>query len=102
MAYLLRAIGGVEEIHPAHGRPMFSLQELQAFVGGYIEVVRALDGMWLVLNEDGKGLGLPANDLATGTYWAAGGVPRDVVVGDVVLATSVEIGAPRAKKRKAR
>jgi hypothetical protein len=47
MAFLLRAIGGVEEVHPAHGRPMFSLLELQSFVGGYIETVRTIGGLWL-------------------------------------------------------
>jgi hypothetical protein len=91
MAWLLKAAGGVDKVLPANGRA-FSLAELQAVVGGYIEVVRALDGMWLVLNEDGKRLELPRNDLATGTYIAAGGVPWDVIVGDVLLADSVEIG----------
>jgi hypothetical protein len=93
MAFLLRAIGGVEEVHPAHGRPMFSLKELQAFVGGSIEVVRTVErAWWLVLNEDGKALDLPRNARATVLYHEAGGLPSDVVVGDVVLANSVEMG----------
>jgi hypothetical protein len=92
MAMLLKAAGGVEEIRPANGRT-FVLAELQAFVGGYIEVVRAHNGQWLVLNEDGKRLELAPNANATELLHEAGGVPWDVVVGDVLLADSVEIGA---------
>ena len=92
MALLLKAAGGVEEIRPANGRPMFSLQELQAFVGGYIETVRTIGGLWLVINEDGKRLELPRNARATMLYHESGGLPGDVVVGDVVLANRVEMG----------
>jgi hypothetical protein len=93
MAQLLKAAGGVEAIRPANGRT-FVLAELQAFVGGYIEVVRALDGRWLVINEDGKRLELPPNANATELYREAGGVPWDVVVGDVVLLTWEEMREP--------
>jgi hypothetical protein len=92
MAILLKAAGGVEEVRPAHGRT-FVLEELQAFVGGYIEVVRTVGGQWLVLNEDGKRLNLPPNERATGILLVSGGIPSDVVAGDVLLADSVEIGA---------
>jgi hypothetical protein len=92
MALLLKAAGGVEEIHPANGRT-FVLEELQAFVGGFIETVRTVGGQWLVLNENGKYLGLSANERATGILLVSGGVPGDVVVGDVLLADGVEIGA---------
>jgi hypothetical protein len=91
MALLLKAAGGVEEIRPAHGRT-FVLGELQAFVGGFIEVVRARDGRWLVINEDGKRLELARNLQATALYHQAGGVPWDVVVGDVLLADRIEMG----------
>jgi hypothetical protein len=36
---LYRANGEVLEVHPVNGR-VFSLKELQAYVGGYIEKVR--------------------------------------------------------------
>jgi len=93
MALLLKAAGGVEEVHPAHGRSSFTLAELQAFVGGYIETVRTVGGQWLVLNEDGKCLELAPNERATGILLVSGGLPSDVVVGDVLLADRVEIGA---------
>jgi hypothetical protein len=88
---LLKAAGGVEEIRPANGRT-FVLDELQAVVGGYIETVRTIGGLWLVINEDGKRLKLPPNERATGILLASGGLPDDVVVGDVLLADRVEMG----------
>jgi hypothetical protein len=92
MALLLKAAGGVEEVHPANGRT-FTLDELQALVGGFIEVVRARDGKWLVLNEDGKRQNLQLNVLASIKYKSAGvALPSDVIVGDVLLADAVEMG----------
>jgi hypothetical protein len=91
MALLLKAAGGVEEIRPVTGRT-FVLDELQALVGGFIEVVRTVGGQWLVLNEDGKRLKLPPNERATGILLVSGGLPNDVVVGDVLLANAVEMG----------
>lgn len=37
-----------------------SLEDLQRMVGGYIEVVR-LDDILIIVNEEGKSLGLPPN-----------------------------------------
>lgn len=69
----------------------FTLPELQALVGGYIEVVPLHDGRYLVCNEDGKRLRLPANWAATLALHAAGGMPDDVVVGDALIATQQEL-----------
>jgi hypothetical protein len=92
MALLLKTTGDVEEIRPAHGRT-FVLDELQALVGGFIEVVRARDGKWLVLNEDGKRQNLQLNVLASIKYKSAGvALPSDVIVGDVLLADGAEMG----------
>jgi hypothetical protein len=93
VAILLKADGGVEEIRPADGRT-FVLDELQALVGGFIEVVRARDGRWLVINEDGKRQNLQLNVLASIKYKSAGVArPSDVIVGDVLLADNAEMGA---------
>lgn len=51
------------------------LKTLQGIVGGYIEVVSMGEGIALVLNEEGKLVGLPANF----------GLGRDVIVGDVLF-----------------
>jgi hypothetical protein len=83
---------------PKDGRVMFTLEELQHTVGGYIEVVPApfeiLDGdgpMYLVLNEDGKRDHLPINGFATALYHQAGGARDDCIVGNVVLASRREL-----------
>jgi hypothetical protein len=90
MAVLLppNAIG--YEIAPANGRT-FTLDELQALVGGYIEGLRVPGGHWLMINEDGKRLQLPYNDAAT-TLMRALLRPDDVIVGPAVLCTPLEAG----------
>ena len=44
------------------------LKELQELVGGYIEVVRTIDGRFMVINEKGKLHRLPLNKQATRVY----------------------------------
>ena len=44
------------------------LKAAQAFVGGYVEVVSFPNGDLLLLNEEGKLMGLPLNPEAT-TLW---------------------------------
>jgi hypothetical protein len=78
------------------------LDELQALVGGFIEVVRTIDGRWLVINEDGKRLGLSPNANATELYREGRQRPVGVVVGDVLLADSVEMGAHEEAEALAR
>lgn len=39
MAKLIKFTGAVEEVKPADGMNCFALEELQGFVGGYIELV---------------------------------------------------------------
>lgn len=98
MALLLKASGDVVDLIP-RDRRVFTLIELQTAVGGYIEMIRAPQGltdvagepMWLCLNEDGKRLQLAINPLATVLYHRAGGRPDDVVVGDVILGTHAEL-----------
>jgi hypothetical protein len=98
VAVLLKANGASETVSPASG-PAFTLSELQAFVGGYIEIVRApfvlidtQEQTWLVLNEDGKREQLAVNYKATALYHQAGGARDDRIVGDVLLATHTEVG----------
>lgn len=87
MATLLRADGHIAEIAPTG--QVFTLGELQALVGGYIEVIAFPDGRTAYLNEDGKGLQLPVNHEATARvrHWLT---PGDVIVGDIVLCTRAE------------
>ena len=69
MATILYPDGRREEIGPENGTD-FQLAELQRIVGGYIEIVPTTDGRVMVLNEEGKVLGLPRNEQATAlVHW---------------------------------
>jgi hypothetical protein len=101
MAKLIKADGTQIDIQPANGR-VFSLAELQNYVGGYIELVimRTVGGevvhdRVMFVNEEGKlsinGRGpLPRNRIATAMsgVWEWG----DFVCGDVVVCTPKEAG----------
>jgi len=54
----------VEEIKPANRR-YFKLEEMQAYVGGLIQIIpldgEGLEEQLLVLNEEGKNINLPFN-----------------------------------------
>ena len=96
MAYLLRSTTlQPEPLTPANGTD-FALEELQALVGGFIEVLR-LPGLalgstsWMVLNEDGKRLNLAVNLVATALVRTIIR-PDDDIVGDVVLCSWAEMG----------
>jgi hypothetical protein len=65
MATLIRPNGMKTEVHPCNGTD-FSLRELKAAIGGgHIEVIRLNQRDVMVLDEDGKGKGLPPNFEAT-------------------------------------
>ena len=88
MGKLLKADGTTVEVQPKNGTD-YTLDELQALVGGYIEVVRSYKkGHILVINEEGKLLGLPYNgratELADIDLW-------DCIVGDALLCLDSEV-----------
>lgn len=84
MAKWIKANGEVCDVTPRNGKD-FSLDELQAFVHGYIELVYLGNDMVMVVNEEGKLLGLPRNTKATQMY------PLDIIVGDVLVCHSNQI-----------
>jgi hypothetical protein len=87
---LYQTDGRVSEIQP-HGA-VWSLEELQSIVGGYIEVVRTVDGRWMVIDEEGKLKGKELNIPATRLYIHG---RRDVIVGAaVVVDTMLELDGP--------
>jgi hypothetical protein len=68
--------------------PASGLQERQALVGGHLEGVSLIEPeARMLVNEDGKYLGLPLNRRATLLVWMHNKPMRygDVLVGDVVL-----------------
>ncbi len=90
MGKLIKANGEESEVKPSNGKE-FSLKEMQTFVGGYIEIVRTFDHKnLLIVNEDGKGLELPINQVATKLYNGEESI-FDEIVGDVLVAEFNEV-----------
>lgn len=71
------------EVMPANGKS-FTLEEMQKFVGGYVEYIYLPKRKIMVVNEEGRLQGLATNVIATGM--AAG--QADIIVGDVLVSSS--------------
>lgn len=69
MKVVIKKVGQKPEVKEIKGE----LHEMQEIVGGYLEVIGLFDGIFCVLNEEGKLIGLPANFA----------LAYDVIVGDV-------------------
>lgn len=89
MARIFKTNGEVVEVHPKNGTD-FQLDELQAIVGGYIEVVGIHNGYLIVCDEEGKLKGKERNHNATGIFQAALQA-NDFLVGDVLICKEEEI-----------
>jgi hypothetical protein len=77
---------------------VFTLEELQKQVDGYIELLPLkrvpefkLTDAIMVMNEEGKLLGLPMNQMATDLLTRNYPKSTDVIVGDVLICKSKEI-----------
>ena len=85
--------GRTKEVRPSNG-VHWTLEELQGFVGGYIEVVGTVDERFMVINELGKVLQPPLelNIPATRCYIHG---RRDVILGDALIVdTRLELDGP--------
>ena len=88
MATLIKSNGTEIEVHPT-GK-CFSLEELQSFVGGYIEFVAIDKEFYMIVNEEGKLMCLPKNEKATRLYHRVR-YTEDVIVGDVLVCNNTEV-----------
>lgn len=83
MAKWIKTNGETIDVQPKNGTD-YSLEELQGFVGGYIEIIgHGKDGL-MVVNEEGKLDGLPLNTTAS---LMAG----QTIVGNVLVCESGEV-----------
>lgn len=83
-AYVIKPDGTVIAEMPNNGKT-FSLEELQTIVGGFIEIVALADGSVMVLNEEGKLLGLPFNAKATVLFNSPERMFYDPIMGIVLV-----------------
>jgi hypothetical protein len=90
MATLLRVEGTTEPITPAGKH--WTLEEMKTLVGGWIEVVRTIDGRFMVIDEEGKIKKKPLNIQATKLYLYG---RHDPIVGTALLFnTKAEMDRP--------
>ena len=83
-AILFETTGRVQGVFPANGTD-FSLEELQGFVGGYIEIVNITENVIMVVNEEGK-RDCEANGMATVLAKAHGAIfPCDYIAGNALM-----------------
>lgn len=86
-AYLITEKCGVSQVAPKSGRE-FQLEEIQRYVGGYIEVVRLTDDQIMIVNGEGK-FTKGCNQIATAIahlHRAIG--QRDYIARDAVICPS--------------
>lgn len=84
MAKLYKTNGEIVEVEPENGSD-FSLEELQSFVDGYIEVAYLDNERVIVINEEGKINNLPYNENATAEYNRAMKCRADYIAGDALI-----------------
>jgi hypothetical protein len=87
MATLYLPDGTEKEVTPADGHS-FTLEEIQAFVGGYFETVFLPGKKIMWINEEGKLRNLPLNRQASIFYHA----PGDVILGPALVTTIENTG----------
>ena len=89
MARLYKTNGEVIEVSPKNNRD-FTLEELQSFVEGDIEIINLTTDKILIVNEEGKINKLPFNELAT-ELWKKYYGRTDYIVGNTLLCNSDEV-----------
>ena len=86
-AILIQSDGDAKGVVPANGGD-FTLEELQSFVEGLIEIVPLTENVIMVVNEEGKGV-LPINVPATIIAKAQGAIfPFDYIAGNALMCPS--------------
>lgn len=90
MAEIIRINGSRQNVRPANG-VAFTLEEMQAVVGGYIEFVGLNETDTMVLNEEGKLENLPFNIEATKVFRSYYPDSNDFIVGNVLICNNNQI-----------
>lgn len=90
MAEIIKTDGTRQPVQPANGTD-FKLEEMQAIVGGDIELVFLNDTDIMVVNEEGKVHGLKHNPTATRIFKENHPSLSDYIVGDVLVCKEEQI-----------
>lgn len=82
-AFIYRTTGEIIPVYPKNGTD-FSLNELQSFVNGSIELLTLKDGMYMIVNEEGKLFDLEENMQATSLFRLSYNT-KDYICGDALV-----------------
>jgi len=91
--HIIHVSGRLEVRFPANNQ-YFTWEELSVIVGGFIEIVDLDEQHVMVLNDEGRLLGLPWNKVATDLFNIPGRAWYDPIVGDVLVCNSVYLEPP--------
>lgn len=101
MATWYKTDGSVSTVVPADGKA-FTLDELRKFVGDergdIVQFVPLANGESMVINDEGKLIGLPKNEIATAVWKKAYPISQyphnndELIVGNALVATEKELG----------
>lgn len=87
-AYVISPDRSTDEVIPGN-LETFELEDLQQFVGGYIQIIDLFDGRIMVINEEGKILHLEENPKATAIALNHNAIfPFDYIVGKALICPS--------------
>lgn len=89
MAQIIKTNGDIIHVEPKNHND-FSLEELRNIVGGYIEILQLQGNKLIVVNEEGKLMGLDYNMVATEKFQETYGY-GDYIVGDVLICDKNQI-----------
>lgn len=90
-SYIITTSGEEIPYEPESG-DLYTLEELQDAVGGYIEILKLNSKRYVIVNEDGVTLGLPENKRATELMRKYSKLPMGcVIVGNVVVINRMQI-----------
>lgn len=87
VAKIIYPDGRIAEVQSKDGR-YFSWEEMKGIVGGRIEIIypKSSHGAVMVINEEGKLIGLPLNTTASAIWLESGEtLPGDYIVGVALL-----------------
>lgn len=98
MAILIKTDGTEEEVKPKNGKD-FKLKEIYKLVGNGCDMIQAIylaDYRTMFMDEESKirpvqGASQTLNEKATKLLLAAGGIPWDVVLGNVLICSKEEV-----------
>jgi len=84
MALLIEANGKRCTVSPGNGK-YFSLEELQKYIGGYVERINMFNGSAMYVDEEGRLKKLPYNSFATKVLAKLGALPCDYIRGNALI-----------------